>query len=160
MFCGCDGIPEWGIHDDDTAGGCCFLTNQRYARKLGDLWDARGERTYELDDIMLLKVGRHLRPRSHFKLIIAREDGENKFLRGYRKQFTSLRTVSHPGPLTLADGKLDSADLDLAARLTARYSQGRDAEQVSVEITTADGNSHVVGVPPLRPDEIPAEWHI
>lgn len=142
------------------AGGCCFLTNQRYALKLKDLWDSRGERTYELDDIMLLKVGRHLRPRVNFKLIIAREDGENKFLRGYRKQFTSLRTISHPGPLTLADGVLDGDDLDLAARLTARYSQGRDAHRVSVEITTVDGGSHVVQVQPFPADDVPAEWYI
>lgn len=70
------------------AGGCCFLTDATYASKLADMWAHRGEKRYELDDIMLLKVGRHLRPRPHFKLIIAREDGENRFLEGYRKQFT------------------------------------------------------------------------
>ena len=142
------------------AGGCCFLTNQRYAVKLKDLWESRGARDYELDDIMLLKVGRHLRPRAHFKLIIAREDGENKFLRGYRKQFTSICTVSHPGPLTLADGDLDADDLRLAARLTARYSQGRDADEVSVEITTRDGTCSMLKVPPFSADEVPADWHI
>ncbi len=142
------------------AGGCCFLTNQNYAVKLQDLWESRGARDYELDDIMLLKVGRHLRPRPHFKLIIAREDGENKFLRGYRKQFTSLLTVSHPGPLTLADGDLDADDLQLAARLTARYSQGRDADEVSVEITTVNGACSMLHVRPFSAADVPAEWHI
>ena len=51
---------------------------------------------------MLLKVGRHLRPAAHFKLIVGREDGENNFLEGYRKQFVHLRIASHAGPLTLA----------------------------------------------------------
>ena len=55
---------EFGFDDyAQPAGGCCFLTNQRYAVKLRDLWESRGAREYELDDIMLLKVGRHLRPR-------------------------------------------------------------------------------------------------
>ena len=42
------------------AGGCCFLTDSSYARKLNDLWQSRQRRDYELDDIMLLKVGRHI----------------------------------------------------------------------------------------------------
>src|SRR3990167_8373649 len=76
------------------AGGCCFLTNEQYSVKLSDLWASRGKRDYELDDIMLLKVGRHLRPRPHFKLIIPREEGESRYLEGYRKQFTYLESVS------------------------------------------------------------------
>ncbi len=64
---------------------------------MADLWQARGSKQYEMDDIMLLKVGRHLRPAPHFKLIIAREEGEAKFLQGYRKQFISLKTTSHGG---------------------------------------------------------------
>ena len=47
------------------AGGCCFLTDKKYSSKLADLWQARDERNYELDDIILLKVGRHIRPKPH-----------------------------------------------------------------------------------------------
>jgi len=74
-----------GLNDfAQPAGGCCFLTDQNYSQKLADLWQARGERRYELDDIMLLKVGRHIRPAPHFKLIVSREEGETNFLEGYR----------------------------------------------------------------------------
>ena len=62
--------------------------------------------------------------------------------------------------MTLADGELDADDLYLAARLTARYSQGREADVVSVEITTPQGASSIVSVPPLLADDVPAEWHI
>jgi hypothetical protein len=142
------------------AGGCCFLTNRQYTVKLKDLWESRGTRDYELDDIMLLKVGRHLRPRPHFKLIIAREDGENQFLSGYRRQFTHLRTMSHGGPLTLVDGDVDEDDLLLAARVTARYSQGREADSVEVEITVRGGEPRTVNVVPLGVDDIPGDWHV
>ncbi|MGD2074922.1 MAG: tRNA (5-methylaminomethyl-2-thiouridylate)-methyltransferase, partial [Gammaproteobacteria bacterium] len=142
------------------AGGCCFLTDAQYSHKLADLWKARGERRYELDDIMLLKVGRHLRPRRHFKLIIGREEGENRFLHGYRKQFTHLLPVSHNGPLVLIDGDVDADDLTLAARLTARFSQGREAEQVEVAIHTRDGTHRTLQVHPLARDEIPQEWYL
>jgi len=142
------------------AGGCCFLTDEAYSHKLADLWQARGTREYELDDIMLLKVGRHLRPRKHFKIIISREEGETRFLEGYRKQFVNIITTSHGGPLALLDGEVGDADITLAAQLLARYSQGRSAEQVSVQVSRKDGSSEVLQVKPMAPNEIPEEWHI
>ena len=142
------------------AGGCCFLTNAQYSAKLADLWKSRGTRDYELDDIMLLKVGRHLRPRPHFKLVIAREEGENRFLHGYRHMFTHLRTLSHPGPLAMLDGEAGAADLDLAARLVARFSQGRDAGKVEVEVAVRGEEPRVVVVAPFPPAEIPREWYV
>ncbi len=142
------------------AGGCCFLTNRQYASKLADLWGSRGRRDYDLDDIMLLKVGRHIRPRPHFKVIVGREEGENRYLSGYRKRFTHLRTTSHEGPLTLVDGASDADDLLLAARMTARFSQGRDAERVTVEIVEPGGESRTLDVAPLHPDDIPPAWYV
>ena len=142
------------------AGGCCFLTNRQYASKLADLWESRGRRDYDLDDIMLLKVGRHIRPRPHFKVIVGREEGENRYLSGYRKRFTHLRPVSHEGPLTLVDGAGGEEDLILAARMTARFSQGRDAERVTVEIVELERQARTVEVAPLHPDEIPSAWYV
>lgn len=142
------------------AGGCCFLTDASYSVKLADLWQARGHKEYEMDDIMLLKVGRHLRPRPNFKVIVSREEGEGNFLRGYRKQFIHLETTSHAGPLALIDGQVDDEGQELAARLVARFSQGKNAEQVEVEVTDLAGNSRTLTVAPLKPDEIPEEWYI
>ena len=128
--------------------------------KLTDLWASRGKRDYELDDIMLLKVGRHLRPRPHFKLIVGREEGENNFLSGYRGQFVHLRTVSHPGPLALVDGEPSDEDLHLAARLTARFSQGRDAERVEVAIGGGGRPERRLSVAPIAPSAVPSEWYV
>lgn len=141
------------------AGGCCFLTDEHYSVKLVDLWKARGRRDYDLDDVMLLKVGRHIRPSPDFKLIIAREEGENRFLQGYRKQFISMEAVSHRGPLTLIDGHPSSEDLDLAARITARYGQGRDAQEVQVKVLDKD-QELLLKVKPMTAEEIPEAWHV
>lgn len=152
---------QFGIQDfAQPAGGCCFLTDKRYAAKLADLWQAQSEKNYELDDIMLLKVGRHLRPRPHFKIIIGREEGENNFLEGYRKQFANLRMVSHMGPLALIDGALDEDDIVLASRLTARFSQGRDAPSVRVEFTGKDGSGRQLDVTPLPSTEVRRTWYL
>lgn len=152
---------QFGFEDyAQPAGGCCFLTDAQYSNKLADMWKSRGDRSYEIDDIMLLKVGRHLRPRPHFKMIIGREDGENKFLQGYRKQYTHLITTSHNGPLVLIDGKIDEDDLELAAQITARFSQGRNADKVDVEIHTLDGDSLTRQVTPIAGEAIPRDWYL
>lgn len=152
---------HYGFTDYATpAGGCCFLTDKAYSEKLVDMWQHRSSRDYQLDDIMLLKVGRHLRPRPHFKMIISREEGEGKFLEGYRKQFLHLRTHSHAGPLVLIDGEVNDDDIHLAARIAARYSQGRDAGQVEIEVITPDEQHQILQVRPFGQDEISPEWRV
>lgn len=152
---------KYGLHDyAQPAGGCCFLTNEQYSHKLTDLWQARGTKEYELDDIMLLKVGRHLRPRKHFKLIVGRDEGENNFLQGYRKRFTHLQATDYTGPLVLLDGVAGEDDLVLAARLTARFGHGRDAEAVEVAVTDLTGANRTLTVAPLPANEIPTQWYL
>ena len=151
---------QFGFSDyAQPAGGCCFLTDEKYSAKLADLWSARGVRDYEMDDILLLKVGRHIRPADGFKLIIGREEGENRFLEGYRKQFVHLRCVDVQGPLALVDGRATADDLILAARVLARYSQGRDHDEVRISVQD-EGSVETLVVAPLAPTDIPARWHV
>ena len=157
---------EFGFEDYATpAGGCCFLTDKSYSQKLVDLWQHRGNREYELDDIMLLKVGRHIRPNDKFKLIVSREEGENKFMDGYKKQFTHLYISSHPGPLALIEGQIDTDEVKLAGEIVARYSQGRDAEEVEVTaklLNQEDGSLQelVFKVKPMPACDIPQHWYV
>jgi tRNA U34 2-thiouridine synthase MnmA/TrmU len=142
------------------AGGCCFLTDEQYSKKLIDLWQNRGHKEYELDDILLLKVGRHLRPNSRFKIIIAREEGEANFLKGYQNSFIYLHSHSHHGPLALIDGNPTDEDLKLAARLVARYSQGRIENTVEISLHLRNDEVSYLSVSPFLADEIPLEWFI
>ncbi|HSH41324.1 MAG TPA: hypothetical protein VK973_04280 [Arenicellales bacterium] len=152
---------RFGIEDyAQPAGGCCFLTDEHYSAKLKDLWRHRESRDYDLDDIMLLKVGRHIRPNERCKLIVARDAGETNYLSGYRRRFTHLLAESHSGPLTLIQGEPESRDLELAARITARYGQGRDADEVAVKVHRTDGSEQTLRVAPLPQHEIPVQWHV
>ena len=153
---------KFGLDDfAQPAGGCCFLTDESYSNKLADLWKARNERRYELDDIMLLKVGRHIRPQPHLKLIISREEGENRFLEGYRYQFTSITTVSCPGPLALVDGNFQNdEEMQQAAAIVARYSKGRSSDEVTLEVRSPDGVARQVTVEPFHPDAVPLAWNV
>lgn len=142
------------------AGGCCFLTNGHYSKKLKDLWQHRGKKDYEFDDIVLLKVGRHLRPNPRFKLIIGRDEGENHFLEGYRRQFISIKPLSHLGPLTLIDGLVTNADMHFAAQIAARFTQAKINDRVTSEVLSQDGSLFTLTVSPFTTDQICKEWYI
>jgi hypothetical protein len=60
----------------------------------------------------------------------------------------------------LLDGEPTDADLELAARITARYSQGKMAEAVTVEIHFPAGEVRTLEVAPLPPMEIEKEWMV
>ena len=150
------GFTEWS----QPAGGCCFLTDKSYSSKLADLWQSRGTRDYEIDDIMLLKVGRHLRPEPNYKIIISREEGENHYLSGYRNEYISFETKSHNGPIAILDGEPTQEDIEFAASIIARYSQGRDADEVQVQVRMPDGKTNTIPVAPMPADKIVSTWHV
>jgi tRNA U34 2-thiouridine synthase MnmA/TrmU len=156
---------EFEIEDyAQPAGGCCVLTDESYSTKLVDMWEARAannyERDYTLDDIMLLKVGRHLRPSEHYKVIVGREEGENHYLSGYRDEYITLKNLDHPGPLAMIDGTVTDDDLPLAASIVARYGKGRHEAEANIKVRYPDGEEKVVTVAPLRAEEIPADWYV
>ncbi len=152
---------RYGFEDYATpAGGCCFLTDKQYSNKLVDMWQSRGNREYQLDDLMMLKIGRHIRPSPRFKMIIAREEGEVKFLEGYRNQYANLHPISCNGPLSLIDGKPNQQDLTIAAKILARYSQGREQDSVDVKVKLDSGITQTLSVKPFSSDEIKKEWMI
>lgn len=152
---------KFGFEDfAQPAGGCCFLTDKNYSSKLEDLWSYRGEKRYELDDIMLLKIGRHLRPKPEYKMIIAREEGENHYLEGYKKRFMTARILSHTGPLILIDGSVVKDDYNLIAKISARFSQGRHDDKVTVQIQNTNGAAYVLNVKPMPTSDIPKEWYV
>ncbi len=153
---------QYGFKDyAQPAGGCCMLTDENYAVKLQDMWANRASRAYELDDIIMLKMGRHFRLAPHLKIIIGREEGENNFMQGYKNQFVSIFPTSHPGALCLVDGEFKSdEELQQALRLVARYSQGKNAIEVTLNTRQIDGTEQAYSVTPMKESEINKEWTV
>lgn len=153
---------QFGFKDyAQPAGGCCMLTDENYAFKLQDMWHNRPSRNYELDDIIMLKMGRHFRLAPHLKLIIGREEGENRFMQGYKNQFISIFPTSHPGALCLVDGEFKSdRERDQALALVARYSQGKNDPEVKLTIRQNNGEEQEYSITPMAPDTINKDWLI
>lgn len=125
---------EYGIADyPQPSGGCCFLTDKNYARRLRDLFDYRGKDSVTTEDVILLKVGRHFRISEHAKAIVGRDENENGFLMDFTGSRCILRTLDVEGPLTLLEGDVTEHDLKVAAGITARYSDANKKKAVRVE---------------------------
>ena len=68
--------------------------------------------------------------------------------------------MSHKGPLILLDGTIEDGDLELAAKIVARFSQGRDAESVEVEVAELGEVIKSMSVKPFLADEIQEAWRV
>ncbi len=120
-----------GVREYLTPAGGCLLTEAGFAGRFRDLL-ACGK--FGLGDVQLLKVGRHFRYRSNARIIVGRDQQENGRLMDSacdKDILFKLRDFS--GPLTLARGEKTAGLIETAAKLTARYSKGKEEENVRVD---------------------------
>lgn len=137
---------DYGIADYPCPSGGCLLTDRNFAKRLKDLFDHKRSVTFR--DIELLKVGRHFRF-SGQKIIVGRDERENKILVGLRNEEDTLVEASEvKGPVTLLPGGGGDEVIHWAAELTAAYSDAEqelvamryEAGSVRGEITVSKGN--------------------
>ncbi len=140
---------EFGITAYAQPAGGCLLPDPGYSRRLADLLEHTSEpAVLTPTDMKRLRYGRYLRLQSGIAVQIGRNEADNTALAELAAGYWQIETVSHGGPLTLVESGAAEADLEFAAALTARYSQGRDAESVTVRITSPEGQSRQTGVTP------------
>ena len=117
---------EFGITRYPSPAGGCLLTCEEYSKKLRDL--LAHKKRVSKGDIDLLRVGRHFRFGKN-KIIVGRNEGENKFLTEHKSPkdcFFELPDIV--GPTTLLQGPKTKRAVELAAQMTAYYSDAEIAE--------------------------------
>jgi len=149
---------RFGFKEFPQPAGGCVLTDENFCKRLQDLLDHRLDKNYSLDDVLLLRIGRHLRINPDLKIIVGRDETENNFIAKYQDKYILLQSISHPGALILLDGKADTDAIQLVARLTAYFSKGRNAEKVDVAIRKHLENEQTITAMPLAPEEILQKW--
>jgi tRNA U34 2-thiouridine synthase MnmA/TrmU len=149
---------RFGITDyPQPSGGCCYLIDQTYSRRLRDFLDHEGAEPLTREQVQLLAVGRHMRLSSGQKVVVGRREQENDYLQASGVEGVLLTTVDHPGPTTLLPGQPPHEDIEQAARITAGYSDGRDKLAVRIEVCRKGPKSGLVEVrtvTPTVPDEV------
>ena len=114
---------KFGIKEFKTPAGGCLLTYEEYSKKLKELIDK--EKNIDLNDLRLLKLGRHFRF-NKAKIVVGRNESENKKLQKLKeKEDIELEVINDVGPITILRNSKDINSIKKAAELTAFYSDSK-----------------------------------
>jgi hypothetical protein len=144
---------EYGITDYPCPAGGCRLTDPNFARRMRDLVRFRPD--FNLQDVLLLRVGRHFRISPRAKVVAGRNEGDNQAILIWVRDGDILFEVADCGsPITLLRGSAGREEIRLAAAITARYSDA-DGDEIEVHYgrSYADLNESI-SVSPLDEDTL------
>jgi len=144
---------ELGITSYAQPAGGCMLTDEHVARRILDLLAHKEKQAATREDLQLAMYGRHFRVSDKVKVVVGRDEWENQQLEGYAAGRWQLRALDHQGPLTLVDGEAGREELTIAARLTARYCDGKQEHTVRVQ-AEREGEQLLLAVAPLADKEL------
>ncbi len=122
---------EYGWEDYESPGGGCLLTEPSYAAKIRDFI---AHETFGVEDIDLLKYGRHFRLPDGAKLVVGRHREDNEaLLKIVNPDYLPLR-LSVTGPYSLLHREATEADRLLAARIALTYGKSLPGQSYEVHI--------------------------
>lgn len=131
----------FGIHDYPCAAGGCLLADPGFSRRLKDL--IRHQPDFDLDDVELLKIGRHFRLTPRSRLVVGRNRGENARLLRLSGKIPGIlfSPLEVAGPLGLKPGEVeDGGTIELSCRIVARYCDGDDRRpRIGYRFPSRDG---------------------
>ena len=114
------GIDEF----EQPAGGCCYLTDENFARKYKDVISIEG--SISRDELTLLTIGRHFRLKTKTKVVVSRNEGEGNFLKNLKFKYWYFEPVGK-GAVAIAkpveDRDLTEEEIQEIGNLVARYSK-------------------------------------
>jgi len=139
---------KYGITEYPAPAGGCLLTNKGYSQRLRDLLHV--QKTQSKTQLYLLKYGRHFRLNSRSKLVVGRNQAENKRIMTLYdpKTHIRLRCTHLPGPDALIFGQTDEAALHLAATITAGYTKTPAGALTLISIFEKQGTKEIEVVTP------------
>lgn len=122
---------EFSIRDYPCAAGGCLLTDQGFANRIRDLIK---HSALTMDNVRLLKTGRHFRLSNEVKLIVGRDEGENSILEPQaRDEDICFKLKDYPGPVSILRGRADSDLIRFAASIVAYHTKYRGADALAVD---------------------------
>jgi len=146
---------EFGLEDYPSPASGCLLTDSGYSNRLRDLLAHTDNITF--NDLNLLRHGRHFRLDDNTKLIVGRNDSDNKgILANKQEHHVQIEAMGIGSPITLLIGDASEANLEKAAQITARYSSAKNEPKVNVTLFKDSSEEEIV-VAPTSPEDLQAK---
>ena len=132
-----DMAKKYGIENPPNAGGGCLLTEPQFGIKAKDLFSHTENPT--INDIDLLKIGRHFRLDEQTKFIVGRNKDENEMIKAIALPGDILlEAKDFVGPVSILRGSNAKEHLKFASSVTLRYSDAPNNKQAIVSIKDND----------------------
>jgi len=133
---------EMGLEDYESPGGGCLLTDENFSNKIREF--IAHDDAFGVEDIAVLKYGRHFRLPNGAKLIVGRHKEDNEAIQIIKNpKFTTLR-LPIAGPYSLISRDASDEDKALASAIAITYTKSSTDEEYEVEI---DGEEKVMVSP-------------
>lgn len=139
-----------GLTGYSAPAGGCLLTDQTFSRRLRDLIDHGLELSPEA--LALLKTGRHIRISDALKVIVSRNETENKFIFKHLPGGPVFEPKDFPGPVAVTQGALAEDDKKKIAAIIRRYSKESTRGAV-IDMFVPDGDHWVVKTDEIVDDD-------
>jgi tRNA U34 2-thiouridine synthase MnmA/TrmU len=145
---------KFGIKEYPNPAGGCLLTDPGFASRVKDLMN---HNELGIENLKLLKTGRHFRLAGDAKLIVGRDEEENDELQSLSgPEDILLKLKNHQGPISVLRGRHDEELIKRAASIAAYHTKARGED--SVEVTYWQGGrpelKSVIYVKPAAAEEV------
>jgi tRNA U34 2-thiouridine synthase MnmA/TrmU len=141
------------VKDYAQPAGGCLLTDPEFSRRLKELI---AHQELSLNNIELLKVGRHFRIATDARLAVGRNESEDNELLGLAQPADYIfRPPETAGPTSLGRGNFTEDMIELACRITCRYCDKAFGATVKISYYKApDKEERLVEVLPADKTEL------
>ena len=134
---------KYGIENPPNAGGGCLLTDPAFGLRAKDLFDHIENPT--INDIDLLKIGRHLRLDDETKLVVGRNKDENEMIKAIAlPNDILLEARDFMGPVSILRGNNADKHISFASSVTLRYSDAPKNDQSYVRVIRDNTHDEVI----------------
>lgn len=145
---------KWGIIDYPSPAGGCKLTEPNYSKRLKELLEYKQDISKR--ELEILKIGRHFRVSQNAKIISTRTAAEAEELKKYlSKDDIIFLARDFKGSMSVIIGEPTKEDIEFAAKITGRYSKGKDEETITIKYGNYSCElNKIIKVSPAKDDEI------
>ncbi len=122
---------EFGWEDYEAPAGGCLLTEAHYSSRIREFIE---HDSFKVEDIDLLKYGRHFRLPDGAKLVVGRDKDDNEGLKEVNSSKYKSITLPIAGPYSLISRDASKDDIDLGAKIAITYAKSKIEESYSVNV--------------------------
>lgn len=144
---------DFGWEDFQSPGGGCLLTDINFTKKMREFIE---HNPLQVEDIDVLKNGRHLRLPNGSKLVIGRDKAENELLENaINDKYLKIKVTDIPGPFALISKDADTQDRNLSARVVLTFTKAQPSTEYIVHV-----GDEVITTNPLAKREDAHEYFV